>query len=820
MRGLEIAGLAMVAALVAVPGAARAEGPAPGALTVAPMSATLRGPDAILQLVAETGSGIGARDHTQEAKYVSSDPAVVTVDERGRVTSRGDGSATIAVTLGDQRVEVSVTAQDAAGAAPMNFANQVVPIFTKLGCNGGGCHGKSGGQNGFRLGLLGFDPALDYEALVKESRGRRLFPAAPERSLLLQKATAQVPHGGGKKMEADSREFEVITRWVRQGMPMGRDSDPTVARIEVHPEKRVLTRGAPQQLRVVAHYTDGTTEDVTPWAQYQSNDTEVAQVAEGGLVTTREMAGQAGIMTRYQGHVAVFTAQVPLGLPVTASATFKPVNFIDELAQQQWQALGLVPSDPCTDEEFIRRASLDIAGTLPTADEVKAFRDDADPDKRPKLVDRLLARPEYASFFAIKWADILKNKRENNPELAGSTFRFHAWIREQLAKNVPYDQFARGVLAANGTPRTAPAVAWHRTMRTPDAYVDDTAQVFLGMRLQCAKCHHHPFEVWSQDDYYGFAAFFGRVGRKAAEPGGRRGDVEQAVFNARGGQVNHPKTGKAMTPKGLGGPEIAVGQRDDPRHKLADWLAERDNPYFAQALVNRYWAHFNGRGLVEPIDDMRQTNPPSNPALMKALADDFVSGGYDLKRLVRTICTSSLYGLSSVPNEWNARDKQSFARRYPKRMGAEVLLDAVAQVTGSPTPFGGMPAGTRAIDLPDESVPSGFLDTFGRPKRDTACECERVTDASLGQSLMLLNSPDVQAKLAAGAGRAEVLANDPRPVPEKVEEVFWATFARPPLRQELEMAAAHLEKKKDKPKEAWEDILWALINAKEFQFID
>ena len=414
------------------------------------------------------------------------------------------------VRVGPLEAAVPVEVKDHAAGLPINFANQVVPVFTKLGCNSGGCHGKSGGQNGFRLSLLGFEPTLDYETLVNEGRGRRLFPAAPERSLLLTKATAAVPHGGGRKMEAGSHEYQVVRRWIAAGMPFGKDTDPSVARIEIHPDARVLTRGSTQQLVVTATYTDGSAEDVTRWAQYQSNDTDVAAVADGGRVESRQMSGQAAVMARYQGQVAVFRASVPLGVPIESYPEFASSNVIDAAALPQWKALGIVPSATCTDAEFIRRVSLDVTGSLPAPEETRAFAADPAPGKRSRLVDRLLERPEYASFFAVKWADVLRNKRDNKEEYQHGTFTFFDWIRENLARNTPYDRFVRQILAASGTSESAPAVQWYRSLKAPDAFVDDTAQVFLGMRLQCAKCHHHPLEKWSQHDYYGFAAFFAR----------------------------------------------------------------------------------------------------------------------------------------------------------------------------------------------------------------------------------------------------------------------------------------------------------------------
>ncbi len=790
---------------------------------VVPARALLFGPDSVQQLAVDGDSSNGSRrDLTSAVAFTSSNPDVATVDSAGTITARGDGSATVTARVGSFEAAVPVEVKAFSTPMPINFGNQVVPVFTKLGCNSGGCHGKSSGQNGFRLSLLGFEPTLDFETLVKEGRGRRVFPAAPEQSLLLLKATGIMPHGGGRKMEPGSHEYQVVLRWIGAGMPYGKATDPTVARIEIFPDVRVLPRGTKQQIIVTAVYTDGRTEDVTRWAQYQSNDTEVGTVADGGLVEAREMSGQAAVMARYQGQVAVFRATVPLGKTIDHYPSYPTNNVVDAAALKQWKALGIVPSETCTDAEFIRRASLDIIGSLPSAEEVKNFVEDPFADKRERLVDGLLERPEYASYFAIKWADVLRNKRENKDALQRGTFSFYDWIRENIERNTPYDRFVRGIVAASGTPKTAPPVQWYRSLRQPDAFVDDTAQVFLGMRLQCAKCHHHPFEKWSQDDYYSFAAFFGRIGRKSASPGQRNNaqDREEVIFAAKTGSVTNPKTGQTMTPKGLGTETLNVPAGLDPRQKLVDWMADPANPYFAKAVVNRYWSHFFGRGVVEPMDDLRQTNPPSNPDLLDGLSTDFVKHGYDLKRLVRTICVSRTYGLSSIPNEYNAKDKQSFARHYPKRMGAEVLLDAISQISGVSTAFNGMPEGTRAIELPDESVASAFLDTFGRPKRDTACECERVTDASLGQSLMLLNSSEVQSKLSAGNSKAEQLAKDARPDDKKIEELFWSAFGREPSSGETTTALEHLAKNPQKRKEAFEDILWALINAKEFQFND
>jgi len=799
--------------LVASPTAVASATTPTGEVVVFPPRVELVGPDSTQQLVVDLAG-------TAAATYASADATVADVESTGRILAKGDGSTVVTVRSRGAESRVLVVVRGFASPPPTHFANQVVPVFTRLGCNSGGCHGKASGQNGFRLSLLGFEPTLDYETLVYEDRGRRVFPAAPDRSLLLEKATARVPHGGGRRMEPGSHEYRVVRSWIEAGMPVGRPDDPTVAGIAIYPEARRLEPGSVQQVAVTATYTDGRVEDVTRWSQYQSNDPEVAVATEAGQVRAAGLPGQAAIMARYQGRVAIFRATVPLAHGEESAADFASSNPIDRLASKQWRALGIAPSADCSDAEFIRRASLDILGTMPTGAEIRAFVALPSRDKRARLVDRLLERPEYAAYFAIKWADILRNKRDGKPEAEGSTFRFHDWIRESLARNVPYDQFVRGILTATGTPETSPPVMWYRKKKKVDEYVDDTAQVFLGMRLQCAKCHHHPFEVWGQDDYYGFAAFFGRVKRKPLADARRDGLKEEVILTARTGTVAHPVTGRIMAPRGLGDPDVATATAGDPRERLVDWMVAPNNRFFARSLVNRYWAHFLGRGIVEPIDDIRLTNPPSNPELLDALAGSFVDSGYDLKALIRVIATSRVYSLSSVPTGSNARDHQSFARHYPRRLGAEVLLDAISQMTGSPTPFDGLPAGTRAIELPDEGVASGFLDAFGRPRRETSCECERVGDASLGQSLMMINSADVQSKLSAAGGRAGRLADDPRPDEAKVDELFWDAFARPPDSGEATRALAHLAANPAQKRLAYEDILWALLNAKEFQFND
>jgi hypothetical protein len=790
------------------------------------VSLKLRGPDARRQLLATAALEGGAlRDLTRDVKYEVAPPNVATVDPAGLLTPLADGTAT--VTARDPSglsASFSITVEQFGSSDPINFPNQVVPIFTKTGCNGGGCHGKSGGQNGFRLSLLGFEPTEDYEHLVREARGRRLFPAAPENSLLLTKATAAMPHGGGKRLDPNSDDYRLITRWIGQGMPYGLPNAPTVARIDVWPRERTLARGASQQLVVLAHYTDGSVHDVTRSAVYEPNDKNMAETGEAGLVKVYEQPGDVAVMVRYQSMVGTFGATVPLGAPVDNLPPAR--NFIDELVFKKLKKVGMPPSEVCDDATFLRRVTVDVAGRLPTADEAREFLASTDPSKRDLWIDRLLAGTDYADYFANKWSAVLRNKRDDPKDMRG-TYAFHGWIRDAMMTNKPYDQFVREIVAASGEMAENPPVAWYREVKAADDQLKDAAQLFLGLRVQCAQCHHHPFEKWSQQDYYGFAAFFSRVGRK---PGTNPG--EEAIFHRRGGAgATNPKTKQLVKPAGLGVAAVDVPPDEDPRLALADWMTAKDNPFFARSLINRYWKHFLGRGFVEPEDDMRETNPATNPELLAALSAHFVKSGYDLKDLVRTICRSSVYQLASTPNQHNAVDRQYFSRYYPKRMTAEVLLDAVNALAGARSSFEGLPPGTRAVQLPDNGFNNAnyFLQVFGRPESSSACECERSGEASLAQSLHLINAKDVQDKLAAGEGAAAMLAADEKRVDEaNVEELYLRAFAREPAPEELAAAKAYVGKKiaakpadqdaKSARKLAYEDLIWVLVNTKEFSF--
>jgi len=786
---------------------------------------TLRGKDAHQQLLVTGKIDDGAlRDWTHQAKYRVAPAGIVNVDASGVVTPVADGAATITAEAEGVSATLPVKVEGAGRMEPINFANQIVPIFTKAGCNAGGCHGKASGQNGFKLSLLGFEPTEDYEHIVKEARGRRVFPAAPENSLLLLKATNLTPHGGGKRLDAQSEDYQLLVRWIAQGMPYGQDTDPKVARIEVLPKQRTMALNGEQQLVVLAHYTDGAVQDVTRSALYEPNEKSMAEADDGGHVKLFDQPGDVAIMVRYQGKVTTFRATVPLGAMVE---NLPPAhNYIDGLVFAKLKAMGMPPSEPCDDATFIRRVSLDIAGRLPSLDETNRFLADTDPAKRDKLIDQLLAGPGYADYFAGKWSALLRNKRVK-PTDAPMNFAFYDWIREGLRTNKPYTEFVREILTATGAVEDNPPVAWYHQVKEPQQELEDTAQLFLGMRMQCAQCHHHPFEKWSQNDYYSFAAFFAQVGRKTTTT-----KEDEMIFPRRGlATAINKKTKLPVRPAALITGPMDIPADDDPRAALAAWMSDRANPFFARTLVNRYWKHFFNRGIVEPEDDMRETNPPSNPELLDALAQHFIDSGYDLKALIRDITRSQSYQLSAVPNNYNKADRQNFSRYYAKRLAAEVLYDSINSVTRTPGDFPGMPAGTRAISLPDNSFNAGsyFLTVFGRPESSSACECERTQEASLAQALHLLNAKDIQDKLASDSGAAAKLAADPRSDDEKLRELYLAAYSRAPEANEVALARAYLDKPRKgadgQPLEAakgkrlgYEDVIWAILNTKEFLF--
>ncbi|HEX8199885.1 MAG TPA: DUF1553 domain-containing protein [Isosphaeraceae bacterium] len=700
------------------------------------------------------------------------------------------------------------------------FERDVVPILTRAGCNAGACHGKARGQNGFQLSLLGFDPDFDFAAIAEEARGRRVFPAAPEQSLLLRKASAQIPHGGGRRLDPEGSFYATIRGWIEAGLPRAPAGAPKLERIVVAPTERVLSPGGGLNLTVTATDSDGSSRDVTHLASFQSSESTLVAVDPDGRVQAGPLAGEATISARFGGLFANCDVTIPRPgtVPAELYERLPRRNFLDGLVWAKLKTLGITPAAPASDATFHRRAYLDIIGRLPSPEETRAFLAEADPQKRDRLVDRLLDRPEYADYWANKWVDLLRP----NPYRVGikAVLNLDAWIRAAFRRNLPYDQFARAIVTAKGsTFRDGPAVLF-RDRREPEEVGTLVSQLFLGIRLECARCHHHPFESWGQDQFYAFAAYFARVGRKGTGLSPPISGGEEFVFAAKSGAVKHPLTGEVLPPRPLFGTAPAADDPDvDPRDVLADWMTAPDNPYFPRVIVNRVWAELMGRGIVEPVDDLRATNPPSNGPLLEALAEDFRRHGYDLKHLIRTITTSAVYALGSEPNDRNAADLRNFSRHYRQRLRAEVLLDALGDITGVPESFEAAPPGARAVAVWTVRTPSLFLDTFGRPDPNQDPPCERTTDTSVVQALHLMNAPSLNRKIAGDSGRASELARGGRTPPQLVEELYLLIYNRPPDSEELEIGVGLFDGQAER-RRAIEDLMWALINTPEFVFKD
>lgn len=758
-------------------------------------------------------------DVTGDARLVSDHPEVAAIDDGGNVLARGAGSARVTATVDGQSTSADVTVVAAPADRAPGFVYDVLPMLSRAGCNAGGCHAKPEGQNGFKLSVFAFDPRADHRAIVKGDRGRRVFPAAPEESLLLRKATQAVEHGGGQRFEVGSAPHRLLTDWIAGGMPYAHPDDAALVGVDVYPRDRRYRKGATQALAVTARYADGLARDVTALAAFASTEPQVARVDDAGRIAVGDVTGGAVVTARFMGEVAVSRVTVPSErlLPDSLYAALPANNFIDEAVHARLKELGLAPSALCTDAEFIRRASLDAIGVLPTPDEARAFLADASPDKRARLVDQLLGRPAYADYWATKWGDLLRP----NTQRVGvkPVYLIDRWIRDSLGSNMPHDQFARAILTAQGSTHEVGPVVLFRDRREPADLTTFVSQVFMGVRLECAKCHHHPSERWGQDDFYQFAAFFDSLKRKGQGISAPiSGEAEHIWFAPGDGAVKHPVTDEPLKPKLPGGPEPTIAQDQDPRAVFADWLTGPDNPFFARAAVNRVWGELMGRGVVHPVDDLRETNPPSDERLLDALARDFVAHRYDRKHLIRTILNSRVYQLSSLPNDTNAADTRNFSRSYRRRLPAEVMLDAVSDLTGVPESFDGLPAGARAVRVWNNKLDSSFLDAFGRPDASADCPCERDRGTSVVQSLHLMHSTKLQAKIASPDGRAARLAKSDLSPERIVEDLYLAAYARPPEADELKVAVEAFGAKGATRQSATEDVMWALINSAEFVF--
>jgi hypothetical protein len=818
--------LAVGGLLLACPASRAGDVPPPPpqvtALTAEPAQLTLTHTDDRRHLLV-TGklAEDNVRDLTRAVSYASANPAVAEVTPGGLVVPKGPGQTTVTASGSGLTVAVPVTVTGVE-QRPASFANDVMPVLAKAGCNSGACHGAASGKKGFKVSLRGYDPAADYLTLTRGSAGRRLCRTDPDASLLLLKPAGLVPHEGGKRFDAHGDYARTLRRWVAEGARSDLDTAPRLVGLDVSPAFRTFPEpGFEQQLLVTARYADGSSRDVTRDARYSSSNDAAADVDEAGLVRTPR-PGEAAVMVRYGPLVRVATVVVLRHDPAFAWADPPEANTIDRLVDAKLRRMEILPSEPATDAEFLRRVWYDLLGLPPTPEEARAFLNDPRPDRRARLIDALLERPEHADYWALKWGDLLKVRSD----LLGDkgTWGTYRWLRDNIAANKPFDRQVRELLTAEGSCAENPAANFWRVFQSPEDASEAAVQVFFGIRLMCAKCHDHPFEKWVQNDYYGMSAFFTQVTRK---PGTRANDV--VVFRAETPAVaRHPGTGAALNPKFLDGAERAVPADQDARQALADWVTRKDNPYLARATVNRLWSQLFARGIIDPVDDIRSSNPPVNGPLLDALAKDFIDHDFDVRHILRTILNSQTYQRSARTNAFNKDDTQNFSHALPRRLSAEELLDTLGQVTGiretftARYPGAGTVAlpvgGVRAGQLPDRQLTSEMLELFGRPKGETTCSCERHEEASMTQALHLINGKSVADRLASPNGRVAKLVQTPKITDrEIIEDLYLAVLCRFPTPRELELMQEHFAAGGDRLKAA-QDVMWVLLNTREFLF--
>ncbi len=799
---------------------ARPSVPSPVRLRVLPAQASLVGPTARQQFLAQAVYADGSvADVTQQTKWSSTLPGS-TLGPSGVAAAGRDGRGEVVARLGTLTARAALTARGVRGPVHYRFRSDVVPVLARIGCSQGMCHGANSGKGGFKLSLRGFAPELDFLTITRRSAGRLIAREAPERSLFLRKPLGEVPHGGGKVLTQGSREHATLLGWLREGAV---DSDPTEPRltgVRTDPVDRTYRPGQLQRLVVTAVYADGRTRDVTDRALFRTNDPGVASVTADGRVTAVS-SGATAVMAKYGEYLASSVVTVPypikaLGLPFPS-----PVNLVDKHVYDRLRQLGLDASPRCSDAEFLRRLWLDVAGTLPTAEDVRAFLADPNPNRREAAIEAALRRPEYASIWALRLCDVSMIRKEHLGRK--NTLAVSQWLTEQFQNNRPWDKLVEDLVAATGDIEENPATLWwaSRQATRPNArgWVrhyeltgEIVAQVFLGQRIQCTKCHNHPTESYTQDDYYHFAAIFAQVnGDGPADP------VPQRFLANDAGEVRHPRTNELMIARPLDHSELGGSQSDDRRIAFAAWLRGGGQRFFAANIVNRIWARLFGSGIVDPVDDLRSTNPPRNAPLLSALSRSLIDSGWDLKRLIGLIVRSNTYQASATPTLRNAVDSQ-FGSHYPsRRLSAEELADAIAQVTGVPDRFASYPLGTRAIELSDTELNVQTLDVFGRPTRTTPCECDRSAAPSLSQALELLNGEALQAKLGAPDGLVSRLLRVGQPDQQLIAELFLTALSRPPTPKELADVRKLIAPSPNRT-EALQDVLWALINTKEFMF--
>jgi Protein of unknown function (DUF1553)/Protein of unknown function (DUF1549) len=817
---LVLAGSAARAAIPADPAKRAVVVGKPAVLQVQPAAVMLTGPRAMQQIVVTARYPDGeVRDVTPFCDFTVEGPDAAQVTIDGFVLPRKNGNSTLVARTGGLVAEVPVTIKNFDKPEPYSFRHDMIAAMNVGGCNMGACHGTPSGKNGFRLSLRGYDPAADYLQLTRDVLGRRTDRLDPMASLIMQKPLGRVPHEGGQRFTASSLPAQVFKGWIAEGLRDDPPNLPELKSLEVLPGGRVLRQPARwQQLAVIAHFADGSARDVTRLTVFSSSDNAVAEVTANGFVEFGQ-SGEVAILCRYLEEMV--SVRLSYLEPKAGFVFANPPenNYVDKYVFGKLKLLSIQPSELCADQEFIRRAYLDLCGITPTSDETKAFLESKDKDKRSRLIDRLLDRPEYADFWTLKWSDVLRSSRKTIQEKG--IYVYQDWLREQLQKNTPFDKIVRDLLTAKGSTFANPPANYYRIARDPQNLAETTAQLFFGIRMQCAKCHNHPFERWTQDDYYSMAAFFARVRQKVdpAEPGTgpMHTGAAEVVFMDRSGEVVQPRTGKVMPPKFMGGSVATLPPGRDRREVLADWLTGPNNPFFAKATVNRIWYHLVGRGIVDPVDDFRDSNPSANDELLDALARDFVTHKFDVKAIMRVILNSRTYQLSAQTNDFNKDDNKYFSHAVTRLLTAEQLLDAICAATEVPEKFPGLPLGTRATQLPDGEVNHVFLKTFGQPARELACECEREGDSNLAQALQLINGPTINDKVRSPSNRLGKLLEKKLPETEVLSNLYLATLARTPADGEVKAALEHVHKGQDKRK-AWEDVQWALLNSKEFLF--
>jgi hypothetical protein len=800
----------------AAPASPAPAAPAPAAPEAAAVSINVYPPNIHLTTVRDRqsvivqavySSGI-TQDVTDQAKYSLANAAHARVDANV-LYPVADGNTELKVEFGGHSATLPVVVKDAQADPAISFQLDVMPIFMRAGCNTGSCHGAARGKDGFMLSLFGYDPAGDHYRITRQVPGRRINLAVPEESLLITKSIGAVPHTGGKRFDLQSEYGQTLLRWHQAGAPKDPGAVPAVTKVEVFPEGAVLDgEGAKQRLIVRAHYADGTDRDVTSLAAFLTNNDNSAPISADGVVTAANR-GEAFIMARFETHtVGSHFIALPKGLEFQWTE-IPEFTYVDKHLHEKFKKLRITPSEVCTDEEFLRRVSLDIIGVLPTAEEYNKFMSSTDPDKRKKLVDELLERKEFVELWVMKWAELLMI-RTTQQIAYKPMLRYYNWLQERLANNVPINQMVQELLGASGGTFGNAATNYYQMETDPLKVSENVAQVFMGMRIQCAQCHNHPFDRWTMDDYYSFAAFFSQIGRKPAED-----PRETIIFNSGGGEVKHLVGGRDMKPKFLGGdtPEVAGKDR---RVVMAQWLTSNENPFFSQNLVNIVWNHFFGKGIINEVDDIRVSNPPVNAELLDALAKSFSESGYDFKKLVRDICNSRAYQLSTKTNPTNEGDTRNFSHAALRRIRSEILLDSITLVTGTKNKFEGLPMGARAVQIANGNTSNYFLTTFGRAKRETVCGCEVKVEPNLSQALHLLNGETIASKIAEGKLVESQLAAGVAPM-QIVEELYIRALTRKPTAAEAERLNAEITAAADK-RIAIEDIFWALLNSREFVF--